>query len=71
MNQVARSLGTSMSWHPASDIVERSTRASVTLMFDNNKSLVMKNVLFENRWEDAQKVFAFIQNEHPEIHFES
>ena len=69
--ELAQDLGSLMSWHPVSKIMDRSIQASVTLALDENKNVVMKNVLFENNWEDVQKFFGFIQEEHPDIYFQS
>ncbi len=71
LGELASGLRLLMAWHPASKTVERSASGTVTLKLDGNETVVMKNVLWENDADDAQRFFGFIQQEYPEIRFQS
>ncbi len=65
--QVARGLGSLMSWHPAGRVAENSQRASVKLIFNDKTSASMKNVLLENNYDDLMKFFDIIKRDQPHI----
>ena len=67
LSQIARGLGSLMSWHPAAHAAENSARASVKLTFHDRSTANLKNVLLENNWEDLDRFFSTIERNHSEI----
>ena len=65
--QLARGLGSLMSWHPAARSADNSTRGSVELTFNDSSTVCMKNVLVENNWEDLEEFFSTIERDHSQI----
>jgi hypothetical protein len=71
LGELARGYGELTSWHPASNLIGRSSEGTVTLKLDGDELVVMKNVLWENEPEDARRFFGYVQQEYPEIRFQS
>ena len=71
MSQFARGLGSLISWHPAGRVAENSQQASVTLVFKDQTSTLMKNVLLENNHDDLNKFFDVIKREQSHIRITS
>ncbi len=59
MSQIARGLGSLTSWR----VAETSQHASVTLVFKDRTSTLMKNVLLENNRDDLNKFFDVIKRQ--------
>ena len=60
-------MGSLIKWHPAGRVAEKSARASVKLIFADNSTVSLKNVLVENNYEDLEKFFAIIQQDHAHV----